>query len=575
MSSSTLARYSGPAPAFMQGPRGACVDPATLKAMTATFAVSPRLITVAPGVHNLVGIGISSRLMVEAPEGLIVFDTGDDLEDGERALAEFRKISSAPIKAIVYSHNHYAHGAQAFLKDSPEAIVIGHHEINHHLADIASGFSTGGEFPEAVPALTARYERQFALNLPPSGPDTGLAAVIAAHKPRGTALATHLVTDGQEMVVAGLRMQFFTAHFSDSEDTLTAWMPDLRLVYNNFFWPGLFNFYTLRGDVFRDPRAWRDGLRKIRALEPELLVNTHALPVTGQAEVRRSLELYMDAISFLIDQSVRGINKGLGPEQLKEFVRLPPHLRDFANNSESYSEFFYFPPYLYQHVLGWFDGDAASIHRMQPDEEGRRIVAGFGGPQRVLDMHAKAMAENDLIWASRLGGWLLAVDAEDDRHRQAQADALRQIAYRSPGTIPRHFCLTKVMELERKIKPIHAVLPGVQAITAAAPGRFIDHQRIRLVPERALDVQQTLAFEISDKGARVALEVRRGVCDYVAEPAAGGLTLRLDHATWAAIYIGELTPAQALEQGRAQASDAQAVLAFFALFDTPAEACGA
>ena len=26
--------------------------------------------------------------MIEAPEGLVIFDTGDDLEDGEKALAE-------------------------------------------------------------------------------------------------------------------------------------------------------------------------------------------------------------------------------------------------------------------------------------------------------------------------------------------------------------------------------------------------------------------------------------------------------------------------------------------------------
>lgn len=123
-----------------------------MQGISKTFAVAPRMIEVAPGVWNLVGIGISSRMMVDAPEGLIIFDTGDDLEDGKRALAEFRKVSSRPIKAIVYSHNHYAHGTAAFTREAPDAMIIGHHLINQHLAEIATGFASGGEFPEAVPA---------------------------------------------------------------------------------------------------------------------------------------------------------------------------------------------------------------------------------------------------------------------------------------------------------------------------------------------------------------------------------------------------------------------------------------
>lgn len=128
-------------------------------------------------------------------------------------------------------HAHYAHGTQPFLHESPDAIVIGHHDVNDHLKEIATDFATGGEFPEAVPALTARFQQQFALLLPPDGLDTGFEATIPPNKPKGMALATHLVREGDE--------------------------------------------------VFRDPRSWRNGLQVSRDLELEVLVNTHALPTTG------------------------------------------------------------------------------------------------------------------------------------------------------------------------------------------------------------------------------------------------------------------------------------------------------
>lgn len=571
-----LDRYRGEHIEMTQGPRGVKIASSMMKDILATFAVAPRMIEVAPKVWNLVGIGISSRMMVEAPEGLIIFDTGDDLEDGEKALAEFRKVSDKPIKAIVYSHNHYAHGTQAFTREAPDAIIIGHHDVNKHLTEIVTGFASGGEFPEAIPALTARYERQFALHLPQSGPDTGIGAIIPPGKAKGTVLATHLVHEGEEMVVAGLRMKFFTRYFSDSEDSLTVYMPELDLVYNNFLWPSLFNFYTLRGDVFRDPTSWRNGLRVIRDLAPKHLVNTHALPVVGKDEVKQSLELYMDAITYMIDQTLRGINKGLSPDQLKDFVQMPKVLADFPNNAQIYSEFFYFPLHLYSHVFGWFDGDAASIHRMPLAEEAARIVKGFGGADTVLKQYHEAMQQGDLVWASRLAGWLLATEPGNDSYRKAQAETLRQIAYRSPGSIARHFCLTQALELEGAISPVRSVLPSVASILSMDPARYINFFRIRLDPQKAGELRQRLTIRVTDKNCEHTLEVRHGVCEFMANTPASGadaMTLSLSHEDWARFYLGQTTVQELLASGAATSAQAQRVLQFLALFDSAEASC--
>lgn len=571
-----LDRYRTDREQLIEGPRGSRVSASMLKAMTTTFSVTPRMIEVAPKIWNLVGIGISSRMMIEAPEGLVIFDTGDDLEDGERALAEFRKISDQPIKAIVYSHNHYAHGTQAFLREAPDALVIGHHDVNQHLNEIVTGFASGGEFPEAIPALTARYERQFALHLPAEGPDTGIGAIIPPGRTKGTALANRLVHDGEEMMVAGLRMQFFTRYFSDSEDSLTIWVPELGVVYNNFLWPSLFNFYTLRGDVFRDPSSWRNGLKVIRDLEPTYLVNTHALPYAGKNEVKQALELYMDAITFMIDQTLRGINKGLSPDALTDFVRLPPVLRDFPNNTETYSEFFFFPLHLYHHIFGWFDGNAASIHRLPEEEEAARIVKGFGGAEEVMRQYRQALAEKDLIWASRLADWLLASSPDSGEYRQAQADVLREIAYRASGTIVRHFCLTQALELEQRIPPVRSVLPDLEAILKSAPDRYIDFFRIRIDPSKAGTTRERLYIELVDKAACFALEIRHGICEFIQKLPAipeGSLSLSLSHRDWARFYLGETTMNDLLSTGTARASQPDGVLRFMSYFDCAEAAC--
>lgn len=573
LSDSTVARYMGAARDRISTPRGSIVAREMVEGISNTFAVEPRLIEVTKGVYCYAGGSISIRTMIDAPEGLVIFDTGDDIEDGERALAAFRTLSDKPVRAIIYSHNHYAHGTVPFLAGQDDVTIIGHALVNEHFKELATGFATGGDFPEAMPALTARFLAQFGSVLPESGPDSGFAGTIPMGKRRGTVPANRLVTDGEVLEVAGLRMQFFTEHFSDSEDTLTAWVPELGLVLNNFLWPSLFNFYTLRGDVWRNPASWRDGLRVIRDLAPAHLVNTHALPISGAESVREALDGYIGAISFLIDQTLRGINRGMGPAELREFVRLPKALAQCPHNGETYSEFSFFPPHLYHHVFGWFDGNAAHIHRLPPAEEARRIIAGFGGADAVAAQCRAAAEAGEALWALQLADYLLCAQPADAARRQLKADALREMAYRSPGTIARHFCLTEALALEGKVRRPVAVLPTVDDIVAADPARYVSFQRIRLDPDKACNAQMTLRLHIEDRARWFALAVRHGVAEFLADAAAERVPahaeLRLSHRTWAEFYVGKTTLAQALDSGAASTGDRAAVEAFFACFDAP------
>ena len=86
------------------------------------------------------------------------------------------------------------------------------------------------------------------------------------------------------------------------------------------------------GNVFRDPREWIEGLKFNRNLEPEVLVSAGAKPLVGKEEIRKRLEGYLDGPSFVLDQSLRGILGGKGPDDLRDLVRLPDYLKkDWAS----------------------------------------------------------------------------------------------------------------------------------------------------------------------------------------------------------------------------------------------------
>ena len=69
-----------------------------------------------PGVWCMVGNGLSNQTFVEGPQGLIVIDTGESVEELTVAMKELRKVCQAPLATVIYTHFHYVGGTKALMK---------------------------------------------------------------------------------------------------------------------------------------------------------------------------------------------------------------------------------------------------------------------------------------------------------------------------------------------------------------------------------------------------------------------------------------------------------------------------
>jgi len=80
---------------------------------------------------------------------------------------------------------------------------------------------------------------------------------------------------------------------------------------------------------------WVHSLDEMRALNADYLIPSHTRPIIGRERILRTLTDYRDAIQFLHDQTIRGMNRGLTPNELVERVKLPgrlaekPYLKEF------------------------------------------------------------------------------------------------------------------------------------------------------------------------------------------------------------------------------------------------------
>jgi alkyl sulfatase BDS1-like metallo-beta-lactamase superfamily hydrolase len=317
---------------------------------------------------------------------------------------------------------------------------------------------------------------------------------------------------------------------------------------------------------------------EIRAARPEYLVGVHGLPVIGGESVRACLNDYRDSIQYLWDQTVRGINAALTPDELAATIELPPRLRSSPWVQPFYGETPYHVRAIHNGLFGWFGGDTATLHPVAPRRRAQLLVAGLGGRDKVLAQAREAVGRDEHSWAAELCAHLLQLDPSDSEAAILKATVLRHMAQRTTAANTRAFLLEEARRLEagKAGEPVIPVRPVRPVVMRSEPGRFLRAIAARLDPARSANADTVLRLTLEGTGVAGGLHVIGGVGRFIvgdpartAEPARVDLGLSCDKETWALLLAGRQTLAQAIESGRARMDTgaAAALLEFFDLFD--------
>ena len=534
-----------------KGPNGAVANRKLLDRIEDVGWLKPTIEKPADGVWVFGGYGFAPIAVIDGDQGLIVIDTGDSKHDGEVLLKAVRTVSEKPVKAIIYGHSHTTFGAGVFAEGNDDVTIIGHPDLNEVVEQNIRGGGAPAYFPELGPYLTARAVIQFNGFMPDKGPDAWVTPMVLAAPEMAFLPVNTPVNDGQEMTVEGVRMQFFTKYGSDDKVHTTVWLPERKIVFTTLLWQGPPQLYSLRGDLFRDPRHWIEGLKFTRDLQAEVMVSLFARPVVGKEEVRKRLEGYIDGVSFVIDQTLRGILSGKGPDELRHIVTLPKYLDEIPNNLQSYGEISSYPPAIYHKAVGWYDNDAANLKPIAPDEEARRMVPLMGGRDKVLTAAKEALNKKEYSWAAQLVNYLYRLDPNDKEVRLVKAEALRQMAYVATGSNDRSHLMSQALALEGKTTIPRLIPPSPEAIVAS-PTSFVDYFRVRIDPSKSDETDKFIRF-VFDGDVSAGLHIRRAVVEFVAEPdeylREPDVTLTMSGDSWAKLYLSQVTPEDQIKNG--------------------------
>jgi alkyl sulfatase BDS1-like metallo-beta-lactamase superfamily hydrolase len=530
---------------------------------------------VGKGVYQVFGYALSALTVVEGTDGLILIDPAEDVEKGRRQLEALRTVTDKPVKAVVYSHwhtDHYA-GVKAFITqeqaDSGEVLVIAHRDFMDNV--IANSVSGDG------PIIAARldYSLGTLLEVGPEGRVNGGLGPDFVMETISLVRPNTLVDDRLELTVAGVRMELFWAP-SEAIDEIVTWFPDLGVLQSAEVIQGesFPNLHSIRGSRYRDPQAWFRSIdAHLRPLPADFMIPSHGRPVAGREEVATVLRDYRDAISFVYDQTLRWMNRGLLPDDLVDKVQLPAELASSPWLGNFYGGVPHSVREIYVGELGWFDGDPTTLAPVPAREASRRYVELMGGREAVHSEAARVAAAGDHQWAAELLRHLVRTDPADIAARTAKADALRQIGYTTPNSNWRNWYLTAARELDGTIDHSLAININAPDQAAAMPGAsFLEGLRFRIDPHAAGTARVSAGFRITDTNETVGLLVRNGVLEATGDiPQDATFVVELPKLVVEAMLFTDLHGAleKAVDAGHARLTtgtlaDARA---FFDLFD--------
>ncbi len=475
-----------------------------------------RIEKVTDGVYVAIGYALANSIMLEGDDGVVIVDVTESAESAAQVYKAFRELTDKPIKALIYTHNHADHvfGGGGFFPDGAPADlpVYAHDSTNYYINRFANIIR---------PAIATRSARMFGIELPFGDEgvvNAGIGPYLAQGGHSGGTISllrpNKTFRDSLSVEIAGIRIELIHAP-GETNDQLFVWLPEKRvLLPGDNIYKAFPNLYTIRGTLYRDVLQWAYSLDKMRALKPEFLVPSHTIPVSGEQAVGELLRDYRDAIQYVHDQTIRGINQGLGPDELARQVQLPPHLKSHPWLQEHYGRVSWSVRNIFNGYLGWFGGDATDLSPLPAAERAAALVDAMGGFDQTVSLIKKAVADGRYQWAAELASEVLATN-DDKQVRNLKAEAFRALAYASENPNDRHFYLTQAGELVGSIKVAQPELKSDSlAFAKSLPiGEVLASLPVNLNAEKSLDRDTRVLFEFTDTGERYGVHVRRGVAE--------------------------------------------------------------
>jgi len=372
----------------------------------------PKVVKISDSVYMATVTG--NVYLVTTPAGNVVIDTAT-ANDAPEARKLLGSISQGPVKYIILTHGHADHiGGISLWKEAGTQIIAQRNYV---------------EFVNYVTRLEGffapRNAAAFGGTPKPIGPWAGnYGAKIDP---------TIFFDDKYSFTLGGVEFDLFSTP-GETPDHLTVWLPAQKIAFigDNYKGAGLPepmsfpNLYAIRGTKPRWALDWISSIDRVLALKPEIVLSGHGDPINGKAEITRLLTRYRNAIQYVHDEVVKGMNSGKDVFTLMQEIKLPASF----DLTQSFGKVSWSVRGIYDGYAGWFDLNPSTMYELPPSSVYPDLVKLAGGPDAVVRLALEKVEAGKPVEALHLTDVILAGDQNNSAALGARLKALEYLRER-------------------------------------------------------------------------------------------------------------------------------------------------
>jgi len=320
--------------------------------------------------------GCSNSYLIETSEGCILVNTGMGYEAPVH-LKNYQELSenSDNIRFVITTQGHVDHvgGVQFFRDLNPGMTYIAqasneeHQTYDERLRDFRASRSAF-RFMDAFVEDFAYYAEQ------------GYTDINAQDRPT----ADLTFEDRYEFTLGGLDVVLIGVEGAETNDSLVIWLPQHKicLTGNLFGCPfGHFpNLVTIRGDRYRDALTCAAAAQTVLDLEAEVILYGHHAPVIGKDLIKSEITAIRDAILYVHDETVKGMNEGKSLHTLMQEIQLPAE----CEVGQGYGKVSWSIRAIWENYAGWFHHHSTTELYSVPQSDVHADLLELAGVEAVV-----------------------------------------------------------------------------------------------------------------------------------------------------------------------------------------------
>jgi alkyl sulfatase BDS1-like metallo-beta-lactamase superfamily hydrolase len=358
--------------------------------------------------------GVGNSYLVTTAAGDVLVNAGT-LADARRGKALFAAVSANNVRLVVLTQSHANQYGGLEVYKTPDTEVIAH---RLYLAERADA--------EALSAHYRRGSRRIFGSITGRTEDMVPTIEVQPDRPIGD--------EGYAFELGGRRFELIWTPGGETRSAIIVWLPQDRVaIVGNLFGP-LFgnhpNLNTLRGDRPRSAMEFVHSVRRLRSLRPVRILTGHEV-IEGEEHIQAETARIADAVQWVHDRTVEGMNAGQDLRSLMREIRTPQDL----TLTEEYGKLAWNVRAIWHEYTGWFDPTRGTteLYGVPPSSVAAALAELAGGAERIAERAREFVLHGEPLEALHLLDIALAVDAASMLARQVKRDALLLLDHQTGG----------------------------------------------------------------------------------------------------------------------------------------------